>query len=272
MSDQYYVVGNPVAHSKSPEIHRLFAQQTGEDIEYGKCLVDMDNFDEVVTHLIDDGVRGANVTVPYKESAYALCSGLSEQARRAAAVNTLSFAEDGQCFGDNTDGAGLLTDLSINHAVQLSGKRILLLGAGGAVKGVLAPLLGAKPAALLIVNRTAHKAEQLAADFSDLGPLEGGGYERVAGQRFDLIINGTSLSLEDRLPPLPDSALRAGGVVYDMCYADRDTAFVRWGKSLRAGKSLDGLGMLVEQAAQSFNIWRGKMPDTGPVYAALRRA
>ncbi|WP_111413440.1 shikimate dehydrogenase [Billgrantia lactosivorans] len=269
MTDRYCVFGNPVSHSKSPAIHAAFAEQTSEDIEYSAIAAPLDDFAGAWRSFAADGGRGANVTVPFKEAAFRLCDTLSQRAQRAGAVNTLLLGDDGQTRGDTTDGIGLVRDLE-RHGVVLAGARILVLGAGGAVRGVLEPLLAAHPASLLVANRTAEKAATLAADFRDLGPIRGGGFDAVAGP-FDLVINGTSASLAGDLPPLPDDLFAAGATAYDMMYAAEPTVFLRWAAA-RGARAVDGLGMLVEQAAESFLLWRGRRPDTGPVLEALRRS
>ncbi|QOR40129.1 shikimate dehydrogenase [Billgrantia diversa] len=274
MTDRYCVFGNPISHSKSPAIHTAFAQQTGEDIEYVAIVAPLDDFAGAWRGFTAEGGRGANVTVPFKEEAFRLCDVLSERARRAGAVNTLLLGKNGlshdfKVYGDTTDGVGLVRDLQY-HKVALGGARILVLGAGGAVRGVLEPLLAAGPASLTIANRTASKAEALAADFSDMGAISGGGFDTVTGP-FDLVINGTSASLAGDLPPLPDDLFAAGATAYDMMYGAESTVFLRWA-SERGACPLDGLGMLVEQAAESFFQWRSKRPDTVPVREALRRS
>ena len=272
MTDQYFVIGNPIEHSKSPEIHRLFAAQTGESMYYGKFLAPVDGFAEALSALIDEGLRGANITVPFKQDAFACCQQLSTRAQRAGAVNTLVISEDGDYIGDNTDGTGLLRDLIHNHNVQLAERDVLVLGAGGAVRGVLEPLLDQKPRRVVIANRTVEKAAALASDFSDLGTITGCGFDELEQQQFDVIINGTAAGLEGKIPPIPSAALHPGGVTYDMMYSREPTAFVRWGHQASASKALDGLGMLVEQAAESFYLWRGKRPDTQAVLRHLRAA
>ena len=271
MTDQYAVLGNPIAHSKSPQIHRLFAEQTGQNMDYQAILVDVDDFVGAVDRFRAAGGKGLNITLPFKQDAYRYASQLSERATRAGAVNTLRFEAE-RCLGDNTDGAGLVHDLSHNFGLNLKNLKILLLGAGGAARGVLQPLLQESPALLQIANRTRAKAVQLAHEFRDLGPVQGCGLEDLNGQSFDLIINATSTGLTAKLPPLPDRLLYPGGYCYDMIYADEPTAFVRWGLAQGAAKSVDGLGMLVEQAAESFFIWRGVRPDTAPVLQTLRPA
>ncbi|MEW6444599.1 MAG: shikimate dehydrogenase [Pseudomonadota bacterium] len=259
--DRYAVIGNPIAHSKSPLIHALFAKQTGQAMRYERILAPLEGFRDAVWSFRDEGGRGLNVTIPFKLEACALADTLSERARRAGAVNTLTFSPDGRIEGDNTDGAGLVRDL-LGAGIGLRGRRILLLGAGGAVRGVLAPLLAEEPTDLVIANRTAEKAVQLAADFADLGPVRGCGFDALQGEHFDLIVNGTSASLSGELPPLPEDLLTPGGDAYDMAYGNEPTPFQRWALAHGACHALDGLGMLVEQAAESFRLWRGVLPDT----------
>jgi shikimate dehydrogenase len=268
--DRYAVIGNPIAHSKSPRIHAMFAEQTGESLTYESLLAPLDDFPGTLQRFREAGGKGLNVTVPFKQRAFDLVDTHSERAALAAAVNTITFREDGGSTGDNTDGIGLVRDLQDNHGIEVRGRHVLVLGAGGAVRGVLGPLLEADPASVLIANRTAVRAFDLAGAFAPMGPIRGGGLELLPGQRFELIINGTSASLTGEVPQMPDDVLAPGGYCYDLFYADGPTAFVRWGTAHAAAKSLDGLGMLVEQAAESFLIWRGKRPRTGPVIAALR--
>jgi len=270
MTDQYAVIGNPIEHSKSPEIHAAFAAQTGQDMHYGCILGDLEDFEGDVADFFAAGGKGLNVTVPFKERAFRIADVLSPRADSAQAVNTLSMQEDGRVSGDNTDGVGLVRDLGCNHLFNFKDARILLLGAGGASRGVLRPLLEEGPAELVIANRTADKALQLAGELSALGTVSGCGLDQLAGRRFDLIINGTSAGLHAQVPDIPDDCLAAGGWTYDMMYGSEPTAFVRWGLAHGAAKALDGLGMLVEQAAESLCLWRGVMPDTAAVIAALR--
>lgn len=270
LMNRYVVIGNPVEHSRSPRIHGLFAQQAGVTLRYERVLAPIDDFAGTVKRLQAEGVQGANVTLPFKLEALALCKDASLRAQRAGAVNTLCFDPRGALSGDNTDGAGLLQDLCGNLGLDLEGLRILLLGAGGAVRGVLQPLLGAKPAGVWIANRTTEKALALAADFDADIPVEGSGYAALDGESFDLIINGTSSGLSQELPPLHDELLRPGGIGYDMLYANQPTLFMRWAAERGASIQSDGLGMLVEQAAESFQIWHGIRPDTGPVLRQLR--
>ncbi|MBE7374013.1 shikimate dehydrogenase [Pseudomonas lopnurensis] len=266
--DRYGVFGNPIGHSKSPQIHAMFAAQTGQALSYEPLLAPLDDFPAFARAFFRDGL-GANVTVPFKEQACRLADLLSERARRAGAVNTLKKLDDGRLLGDNTDGAGLVGDL-LNAGVPLAGRRILLLGAGGAVRGVLEPLLAHKPATLIIANRTPSKAEQLVHEFAGLGPLAASAFEQL-GEPVDLIVNGTSASLGGELPPLPAGLIVPGRTFcYDMMYAAAPTPFCQWAAALGA-ETRDGLGMLVEQAAEAFELWRGVRPDTAPVLAALRR-
>lgn len=271
MTDRYAVIGNPIEHSKSPQIHQAFAEQTGETLCYDRLLGSLDAFETDVRTFFAAGGRGLNVTVPFKERAWALSDERSPRADSAGAVNTLIPLADGRLRGDNTDGAGLVRDLTLNHGGLLAGSRILLLGAGGASKGVVRPLLECGPEQLVIANRTVDKAYRLAAALQALGPVQGSGFDELEGQQFDLIINGTAAGLQNEVPPLPDGILAGGGWTYDMMYGREPTAFVRWGQAQRAAKALDGLGMLVEQAAESFFLWRGVRPETAPVIALLRR-
>ncbi len=270
MTDRYAVVGNPIRHSKSPQIHCQFAAATAQDLTYDTMLVEEGLFEREIGRFFTDGGSGLNVTVPFKQEAWSLATQLSERARLAGAVNTLWRNDAGALCGENTDGIGMVRDLEQNHGAVLAGRRILVLGAGGAVRGVLAPLLAAKPASLVIVNRTAEKALQLAEDFSELGPVRGGGYPQLKGP-FDLVINGTSASLQGALPPLPDDLLAEGAWCYDMMYGAEATPFMIWARSHGAEKVLDGLGMLVEQAAESFAIWRGVRPETAAVISGIRQ-
>ncbi len=267
--DRYAVMGNPIAHSKSPRIHSLFAEQTGQRLRYEALLVAEDGFTEAVAAFQRAGGRGLNITVPFKQQAWDLVDERGPRAALAGAVNTIAF-RDGHRYGDNTDGVGLVRDLTVNHDTVLHDREVLVLGAGGAVRGVLGPLLEQRPARLVIANRTPSRALELAEAFADLGPVQGGGLPELAGQHFDVVINGTAASLHGEVPPLPDDLLRPGAVCYDMMYGPQPTAFVEWARAHGAAQALDGLGMLVEQAAESFLLWRGVRPDTAPVIAALR--
>lgn len=271
MTDRYAVMGNPIAHSKSPLIHALFARQTRQDLSYEALLVPLDSFARAVAEFRDSGGKGLNITVPFKQEAWALDVERSHRAERAGAVNTLRFSDDGSALADTTDGVGLVRDLTRNHDITLAEKRILILGAGGAVRGVLEPVLAEHPATVVIANRTASKAEELAELFGDQGAISGCGFSALAGQQFDLVINGTAASLEGEVPPLPDDLLANGASCYDMMYGAKPTPFQLWATAHGAVQSMDGLGMLVEQAAESFTLWRGVRPETGPVIAALRQ-
>lgn len=267
--DDYAVMGNPISHSKSPSIHTLFAQQTQQSLLYTAIHVDIGGFVQAVGNFAASGGKGLNVTVPFKQEAWELAHTRSERAERAGAVNTLKM-ENGQWFGDNTDGIGLVNDLIINHNIELKNKNILLMGAGGAARGVLIPLLKQNPASLFIANRTPDKAKDLADEFTDAGNIQGGGYEHLPDKKFDLIINATAASLQGELPPLPDTLLSENASCYDMMYAAKPTPFMQWATDHKAEKVLDGLGMLVEQAAESFKIWRGVKPETKNVIKKLR--
>ncbi|CAD7854572.1 MAG: Shikimate 5-dehydrogenase I alpha (EC 1.1.1.25) [Olavius algarvensis Gamma 1 endosymbiont] len=270
MADQYAVIGNPIAHSKSPLIHAEFARQTGQDITYGRISGDPDDFAGDVRRFFAAGGRGMNVTLPFKEQAWEIVDEPGPEAERVGAVNTLTRLPDGRLSGDNTDGIGLVRDLSANHGFDFRGKRILLLGAGGASRGVLPPLLETGPDTLVIANRTVAKALDLAAA-TGLDRVRGCGLEGLDGQEgFDLIINATSAGLGGDVPAIPRDCLAPGGWTYDMLYGDTPTPFLRWGREQGAAQALDGLGMLVEQAAESFFLWRGTRPSTAPVIAWLR--
>ncbi|MBT7307456.1 MAG: shikimate dehydrogenase [Gammaproteobacteria bacterium] len=272
MGDRYMVVGNPIEHSKSPQIHTLFAEQTGEELSYTKLKVEHGTFVTVVNQFQQAGGRGLNVTVPYKHEAWEAADERSPRAELAGAVNTIELREDGSRFGDNTDGVGLLQDLTKNNHLDIKEKKVLVLGAGGAVRGVLEPLLAERPLQLTIANRTAARAEALAELFAEYGNIDGGGYDELDGQHFDLVINGTAASLQGQLPPLPFDLLAEGATCYDMMYSREPTPFMLWGREYGADKVLDGLGMLVEQAAESFYLWRGVRPETGRVIKVLRGA
>ncbi|MGM0571070.1 shikimate dehydrogenase [Marinobacter sp.] len=268
----YAVVGNPVSHSKSPRIHSLFAAQTGEPVEYTAIQAPLEEFAETVREFFAKGGKGLNVTVPFKEQAWQLADHRSGRAEKAGAANTLYQDGQGHLVADNTDGVGLVTDLTVNAGVSLAGRRVLVLGAGGAVRGVLGPLLAEKPGALVVANRTVVKAEGLASLFRDEAgdsELSACGFAAATGP-FDIIINGTSASLQGDLPPVAPGVVSSSTVVYDMMYAAGDTPFNAWARQQGAGKVLDGLGMLVEQAAESFRVWRDVKPETASVIAELR--
>ncbi|WP_174625795.1 shikimate dehydrogenase [Candidatus Methylobacter favarea] len=269
LKDRYAVFGQPIAHSKSPLIHQIFAQQTGQSLDYEAHEVSAELFSSAAETFFAEGGKGLNCTVPLKELAWAFADCKTERARLGKAVNTLSVQADGSVLGDNTDGCGLVRDLLINHALMLTGARILILGAGGASRGIIAPLLEQSPRSIVIANRTVSKAIDLAGEFQDRGAIAGCGFNALNHSQFDLILNATSASLSGRLPPLEAGLLAENGVCYDLAYGDAPTAFVRWGRENHAFKSLDGLGMLVEQAAEAFYIWRGVHPETRPVIELL---
>ena len=265
--DQYVVIGNPIAHSKSPEIHAQFAAQTGHQIEYRRLLAPLDGFAASVQAFIAAGGKGANVTVPFKRDAFDLATQLTDRAQAAGAVNTLRF-DGAMIIGDNTDGVGLVTDIVRNAGCPIAGKRVLLLGAGGAARGALLPLLQQQPSELVIANRTVSKAGQLAQQFAGHGKLGACAFDALAGQ-FDIVINATAASLQAELPPIGAAIFGAGALAYDMMYGQHATVFMIF--AARHGAiTRDGLGMLVEQAAESFFVWRGVRPQTSAVYAALR--
>lgn len=268
--DRYAVMGNPIAHSKSPLIHRQFAGQTGQVLTYDAILVDIGRFTEAVDAFRRDGGKGLNVTVPFKQDAWRLASRRTPRAERAGAVNTLWWDGDERLCGDTTDGVGLVRDLCDNHGIRIEGRRVLLVGAGGAARGVIEPLLAERPATLVIANRTPERAHELAAIFGGLGPITGCGFGELSGRSFDLAINATAAGLTGEVPPLPATVFAPGACAYDMMYGSEPTAFVRWSLAQGCARALDGLGMLVEQAAEAFFIWRGVRPDTAPVIARLR--
>jgi shikimate dehydrogenase len=267
---RYCVIGNPVAHSKSPAIHAAFAQQTGQAVVYERCLAPIDGFAATVQGLVASGYSGANVTMPFKLEAAALAATLTERARAAGAVNTLSFTPGGM-VGDNTDGAGLVNDILCNAGVVIAGKRVLLVGAGGAARGAILPLLQQGPQQLVIANRTAATAENLATTFGGHGvAVEACTFEALADHgRFDIVINATSASLAGALPPLPPVLFGPGTLALDMMYAFDPTPFMRFAAA-HGAITRDGLGMLVEQAAEAFFVWRGVRPQTAALLAAMR--
>ena len=268
---RYAVMGNPVAHSKSPEIHQQFARQFGHRLEYLAIQVDPGGFPQAVEQFRAGGGSGLNVTVPFKLEAFRLADHVSDRAELAGAVNTLKFDADGRIFGDNTDGIGLVHDIELNLGIALRDKRILVLGAGGAVRGVLGPVFKHHPARVVIANRTVTKARDLADVFGAHGTIEVCAFDSLRGKHFDIVINGTSSSLQNELPPLPETLYARGALAYDMMYGDRPTAFMEWSALHNAARVSDGLGMLVEQAAESYFVWHGVRPDTKPVIADLRR-
>ena len=270
MPDRYAVMGHPVAHSKSPFIHRRFAADTGEPVVYDALPVEPGGFRDAVERFRAEGGRGLNVTIPFKEEAFALSGRRSRRAERAGAVNTLWFDGTTVC-GDNTDGIGLVRDLTLNLAIRVEGRSVLLLGAGGAARGVIGPLLDERPRRLAVANRTPSRAVELARRFEGQGPVGAVALDALPAGGFDLVVNATAASLAGDLPPLPPGTLHTGGVAYDTAYAAQPTPFVAWGSKGGAVTAADGLGMLVEQAAESFRLWRGRAPRTGPVIEALRK-
>lgn len=265
LPDRYAVFGQPISHSKSPSIHQLFAEQTGQHLQYNRQEVGAADFQRIAGEFFAEGGKGLNCTVPLKELAYAFADRHSSRAKLSKAVNTLALQPDGSILGDNTDGHGLVRDLITNHSITLAGSKILILGAGGASRGIIGPVLENAPSTVIIANRTIGKAIRLAEEFQNLGYIKGCGFDELNTLHFDLILNATSASLSDQLPPLPEGLLAENGCCYDLAYGNRPTAFVRWGINNHALKSLDGLGMLVEQAAEAFFIWRGIRPETGSV-------
>jgi shikimate dehydrogenase len=268
--DRYAVMGYPIAHSQSPFIHAAFAAQTGERLSYEAISVEPGTFAEAVAAFKTAGGRGLNVTLPFKEQAIAIADAASDRATQAGAANTLRFDAAGKCEADNTDGVGMIRDLRDNHGVEIRGRRVLLLGAGGAARGVVAPLLAAKPQSLVIANRTHGRAVELAARFSAIGPVSALALGATGGRKFDILINATSASLHNQVPDIAVSVVAKGGCCYDMMYAAQPTPFMRWAQGSDAGLCVDGAGMLVEQAAESFYLWRGVRPHTREVISALR--
>lgn len=260
-----------MSHSRSPDIHRRFAEQTGEAIQYELIDAAPEHFETRLREFFANGGMGCNVTVPHKLAAFEIADHVSSDAYRAGAVNTLAVLEDDSLFGDNTDGAGLVRDLTVNHSVELEGRRVLLIGAGGAARGALGPLLDEGPSELLLVNRHPGRAVLLAQLFAETGRVRGGPLQ-AAQNCYDVIINATSASLDGELPPLADAVIGTDTTVYDMVYADTPTPFLEWGRRLDAARCIDGWGMLVEQAAESFFVWRGVRPDTTPLLGGAAKA
>jgi shikimate dehydrogenase len=275
MSDRYAVIGNPISHSKSPQIHAEFARQTGEDISYAAILAPVNDFEKTVREFIAGGGKGMNVTVPFKQQAYAMCDEQSERAQLAGAVNTLKF-EEGKIVGDTTDGKGLIRDIINNLDFNIEGKSVLVIGAGGAARGTLAPLLRCNPSRLVIANRTHSRAVELARAIAPLDKkqkhIEAKTFEQLAGVRFDLVINATSSSLQNKLPEMPKNIQYNQTLMYDMMYGKLPTAFMKFANEHGAARVCDGLGMLVEQAAESFFVWRGVRPETKSVLKKIRAA
>ncbi len=269
LPDQYGVAGHPIAHSWSPFIHGMFAKATAQNLVYRLFDIPPAEFRREVLRLITSGVRGLNITLPHKQAAAELVNELTPRAARAQAVNTIAYFDDAELLGDNTDGVGLICDLEQNLGLELARKRVLLLGAGGAVRGVLGPLLERDLQQLVIANRTPVRARRLAADFADLGPVVGCGFGELEGPPFDLIVNGTSASLQGEMPVMPAGLVGEETICYDMAYGRGHTPFTQWAEGLGAKHTTKGWGMLVEQAAASFALWRGIRPDTRAVRAAL---
>jgi len=268
--DPYGVVGHPIGHSLSPFIHGMFARETGQAMSYRLYDVTAGEFAGFVAGFFDRGGRGLNITVPHKIAAVEAANELTGRAAHAASVNTLALRDDGTILGDNTDGVGLVRDLCDNLGLVITNRRILIIGAGGATRGVLAPLLGLSPTLVVIANRTPDRAAALAAAFSDLGATHGVGFEDIGTEPYDFIINATSASLSGEMPPVPAGAVGRGTVCYDLAYGRAATAFVDWARARGAAQALQGWGMLVEQAAESFRLWRGIRPATATVLAALK--
>jgi shikimate dehydrogenase len=272
MSDRYAVIGNPVTHSKSPAIHSEFARQTGQDIVYVRLAAPKRGFRNELERFVAHGGRGLNITVPFKLEAAHACQQLSERAKFAQAANTLTF-EGGKVIGDNTDGAGMLRDLEKNLGIAIHGRRVLLMGAGGAARGVLMPLIARGARLVVVVNRDLARARELEERFGLFGNVRARAYNDLSGSAFDLLINSTSASLQGMVPPVPGSVFGQDCVAYDMVYAAGGTTpFLDRARECGAAITADGLGMLVEQAAESFYIWRGVRPDTKPILDLLRTA
>jgi shikimate dehydrogenase len=269
MTDKYAVLGHPISHSKSPLIHQAFAAETKQDLTYEALELDKEDFTGQLKQLWKAGYQGFNVTVPFKEDAYQCADQLSARAQRAGAVNTLKRLEDGTVYADTTDGDGLVNDISDNHGFDYQGKRILVLGAGGAVRGIIEPLLAKQPSEVVIANRTVSKAETIADIFKTLGNVNASGFDDLTG-KFDLIINGTSASLGGHLPAIDAALLGKAELCYDMMYSNDTTVFNQWALDNDCKKVVDGLGMLVGQAAVSFELWCGVKPTTNPVIEKLR--
>ncbi len=267
--DQYGVVGHPVAHSLSPFIHAMFARQTGQSMSYRLFDFAPEELEQRIAAFFAAGGRGLNITLPYKVAAVACAGELTPRAQHAGAVNTLAMRQDGTILGDNTDGVGLTQDLCVNQRVVVTRRRVLIIGAGGAVRGVLAPLLALTPEVVVIANRTADRAKALAAAFAQMGSVQGVGFRYIAGGPYDVVINATSASLTGEIPDVPVAVIGPDTFCYDMAYGKGDTAFVRWCVELGCRAAASGWGMLVEQAAESFRVWRGVRPLTGPVLSAL---
>lgn len=269
LADRYAVIGFPISHSWSPFIHGMFARQTNQSLTYARLEVTPEKLSHELAKFFNEGGRGLNVTVPHKQAVCLLTRYRTPRAEIAGAVNTIAAQEDG-LLGDNTDGAGLVTDLTRNLGFALENTRILLLGAGGAARGVIGPLLGAGPEYLEIANRNGDRATDLAQEFRTLGELHGCGFEDISKRNFDLVLNATAASLQEKVLPIPPLAIGPTTLCYDMAYGAGDTVFTRWARTAGAGRAETGWGMLVEQAAEAFFMWRGVKPDTKPVLEAVK--
>jgi shikimate dehydrogenase len=269
--DRYAVIGNPIAHSKSPIIHTSFAKATAQKLTYERLLAPIDGFAATVERFSAQGGKGLNVTIPFKLEAFALARQKSARAESAGAVNTLVWRGD-HWFGDNTDGAGLLRDLLVNLGEAIAGRDVLVFGAGGAARGILQPLLAQAPRRVVIANRTHARGVELAARFAATGPVTSLEPAALAGSRFDIVFNATSIGLNAQVPRdlWPERLFAEDALAYDLVYANQATPFMRWAAEQGAAKTADGLGMLIEQAAESFLLWRGVRPQTAPVFALLR--
>jgi len=275
MSDKYAVVGYPISHSKSPLIHRLFAEQTEQDLSYEAILIDNEetSFEYAIAGLKQRGYKGINITVPFKLDAFEYADQKTSRAQSAHAINTFIFHDDGTTTGDNTDGIGLVNDIEINGSRTFAGQKVLILGAGGAVQGIMEPLLAKHPASIHIANRTAKRAEVLGQRFETATPITASGWEDIPTQEgYDIIINGTSASLDNKLPPVSEAILKSDSLVYDMMYGAEPTIFLKWASQHQPQcQTMDGLGMLVGQAAEAFLLWRGVRPETQSVIDEVRR-
>ncbi len=268
--DRYAVIGNPIAHSKSPDIHLLFADQTGEHITYEKIQVEVGEFESFVNEFFENGGKGLNITVPFKVNAFQFVNECTDYAEHAGAVNTILRKENGNYLGANTDGIGLLRDLKKSQCLQLESKKILIIGAGGATQGIVEPLLDEKPATLVLANRTVSNAKAIAEHFKAFGEIEYCGLHEIPKQGFDLVLHATSAALQSDKLDLPTEIIQAHTCCYDLFYSNSATPFMRWAKNNNANIVVDGFGMLLEQAAEAFYLWRNKRPDTGMAYHYFR--
>ena len=266
---RYALMGHPVSHSWSPFIHGMFAKQLGHQLQYRLIDVAPERFRAQALRFFLDGGHGLNVTIPHKQAAAELVNELAPRAQRAGAVNTIALRGPNQLYGDNTDGVGLLADLERNLFIEVSGQRILVLGAGGATRGILEPLLERRPAQLVVANRTPERARALAGRFAGVGPLTGCGFAEIPRQAFDLVLNATSLSLDGAVPPVPSAVFASSTIAYDLAYAKGETAFTRHALERGVSRAYRGWGMLVEQAAEAYQIWHGVRPQTGHVLQLL---